>query len=70
MCLGIKSNKVVPVIFEKKEGYDTEDCSICLEKLIDDDIEIELPCKHRFHIYCIQKWVGINKNCPLCRKTF
>ena len=45
-------------------------CSICLEKLIDDDIEIELPCKHRFHIYCIQKWVDINKNCPLCRKTF
>jgi hypothetical protein len=49
---------------------EVKDCSICLEKLIDDDIEIELPCKHRFHIYCIQKWVGINKNCPLCRKTF
>tara|TARA_B110001454_G_scaffold218616_1_gene247163 strand:+ start:492 stop:1550 length:1059 start_codon:yes stop_codon:yes gene_type:complete len=47
-----------------------KDCSICLEKLIDDDIEIELPCKHRFHIYCIQRWVDINKNCPLCRKTF
>ena len=46
------------------------DCSICLEKLIDDDIEIELPCKHRFHVYCIQRWVDINKNCPLCRKTF
>lgn len=49
---------------------ETKDCSICLEKLIDDDIEIELPCKHRFHIYCIQRWVNINKNCPLCRKTF
>jgi len=49
---------------------ESKDCSICLEKLIDDDIEIELPCKHRFHIYCIQRWVDINKNCPLCRKTF
>ena len=47
-----------------------KDCSICLEKLIDDDIEMELPCKHRFHVYCIQRWVDINKNCPLCRKTF
>jgi hypothetical protein len=46
-----------------------KDCSICLEKLIDDDIELELPCKHRFHVYCIQRWAGINKNCPLCRKT-
>ena len=49
---------------------ESKDCSICLEKLIDDDIEIELPCKHRFHVYCIQRWVDINKNCPLCRKTF
>ena len=43
------------------------DCSICLEKLIDDDIEVELPCKHRFHIYCINSWTPINNNCPLCR---
>ena len=55
---------------DKKLEVDVDeprDCSICLEKLIDDDIEVELPCKHRFHVYCIQTWSRINKNCPLCR---
>jgi hypothetical protein len=55
---------------DKKINLDLDEpteCSICLEKLIDDDIETQLQCNHRFHIYCINRWSSINKNCPLCR---
>ncbi|KAK4723839.1 hypothetical protein R3W88_026618 [Solanum pinnatisectum] len=43
------------------------DCSICLL-----DFEIgkeakEMPCKHHFHSICIDKWLGINGLCLICR---
>lgn len=26
-----------------------------------------MPCKHHFHLICIDKWLGINESCPICR---
>ncbi|XP_047323204.1 E3 ubiquitin-protein ligase MPSR1-like [Impatiens glandulifera] len=42
-------------------------CMICL-----DDWEVgmkvkEMPCKHKFHGECIEKWLGIHGSCPVCR---
>lgn len=42
-----------------------EECSICLEELIS-DITI-LVCSHRFHKKCINSWIKIKPNCPICR---
>jgi len=29
----------------------------------------KLACGHKFHLFCISKWIqGNNNNCPLCRK--
>lgn len=40
-------------------------CSICLE----DNPDFELPlCGHRFHSDCIQQWLLIKPECPMCRK--
>jgi len=27
----------------------------------------EMPCKHRFHGNCIEKWLGIHGSCFVCR---
>lgn len=27
----------------------------------------EMPCKHRFHGKCIEKWLGIHRSCFVCR---
>ncbi|KAF6154495.1 hypothetical protein GIB67_028387 [Kingdonia uniflora] len=45
---------------------DTE-CCICLSAY-DDGAELhELPCGHRFHCACVDKWLLINATCPLCK---
>ncbi|XP_017773454.1 PREDICTED: putative RING-H2 finger protein ATL50 [Nicrophorus vespilloides] len=56
-------------------GYDTNappksdenNCAICLNELISD--VRQLPCKHIFHIKCIDSWTERNRICPICRKS-
>lgn len=45
---------------------DESECSICLESLKELTVK-EMPCKHRFHGDCLDKWLGIQGSCPLCR---
>ena len=46
-----------------------QNCSICLNS-IKTNITT-LPCNHRFHKPCIDKWKEEGKNtCPCCRKEF
>ena len=52
---------------EDDELYDFEDCSICFEKMNNEDI-IVLNCGHKFHKYCIDSWIKINPICPYCRE--
>ncbi len=46
-----------------------EKCLIFLDGFILNLIAKMLPCKHFFHLQCLQKWVQQNDNkiCPLCR---
>jgi len=46
---------------------DAGDCAICLEEWDSDVIVKEMPCKHRFHGGCIEKWLGMHGSCPVCR---
>ncbi|KAF7809114.1 E3 ubiquitin-protein ligase RNF181-like [Senna tora] len=48
------------------EGEDGE-CAICLEEWEIGGVAKEMPCKHKFHGNCIEKWLGIHGNCPVCR---
>ncbi|KAI4383332.1 hypothetical protein MLD38_009182 [Melastoma candidum] len=43
-------------------------CSVCLSLFKDGDAARVLPnCKHSFHAECIDKWLGSNATCPVCR---
>ncbi|CAH8390895.1 unnamed protein product [Eruca vesicaria subsp. sativa] len=43
------------------------ECVICLEEWKDEETVKEMPCKHRFHGGCIEKWLGLHGSCPVCR---
>ena len=51
---------------------DLDECSICLDKLSSDQrTTIETTCYHRYHRFCLKKWIESNNDCsmscPLCR---
>ncbi|XP_010532788.1 PREDICTED: E3 ubiquitin-protein ligase RING1-like [Tarenaya hassleriana] len=43
------------------------ECVICLDELTAGETAKEMPCKHRFHGECIEKWLGLHGSCPVCR---
>lgn len=45
-------------------------CPICLVEACELNVIenwIESQCKHKFHKNCMQNWLQISKDCPLCR---
>jgi len=46
---------------------ESEKCSICLSPFEVDDFVRRLPCLHFYHRDCVDQWLVINQNCPICR---
>ncbi len=44
-----------------------QECCICLEK-IDNNNCFRTPCKHLFHINCLEEWLRNKHTCPMCRR--
>ncbi|KAG2707153.1 hypothetical protein I3760_05G135200 [Carya illinoinensis] len=48
-------------------GEDGGECAICLDEWEVGGVAKEMPCKHRFHGNCIERWLGMHGSCPVCR---
>ncbi len=46
--------------------YTPDQCSICLSMISEG--RKRLKCKHSFHKSCINKWLGRDVRCPICRQ--
>ncbi|XP_019195002.1 PREDICTED: probable E3 ubiquitin-protein ligase RHC1A [Ipomoea nil] len=58
------SIEAMPVV---KVGEDGIDCAICLAEFELGGEAKAMPCNHRYHPDCIDKWLQIHGSCPLCR---
>lgn len=43
------------------------ECVICLDEIEVGDLAKEMPCSHKFHGDCIEKWLKLHGCCPICR---
>lgn len=44
-------------------------CSICMEPITSQEVNIKTKCNHTFHKKCIDEWFSFGKNeCPNCRQ--
>ncbi|ETM97268.1 hypothetical protein PPTG_20392 [Phytophthora nicotianae INRA-310] len=44
-------------------------CPICLIDFEDGEDVRNLPCKHIFHVACIDEWLKRNTSCPMCKSN-
>lgn len=43
-------------------------CCICLDEMTKGVQVRKLPCNHKYHPKCIDKWLERNKCCPMCKQ--
>ncbi|KAJ0968706.1 hypothetical protein J5N97_021583 [Dioscorea zingiberensis] len=51
---------------ESARDGDNDPCIICRMDYEEGDSLVVLSCKHAYHSDCINKWLQINKVCPVC----
>ena len=45
------------------------ECVICMDTCNNNEMK-QLPiCNHSFHKSCINQWLNIKQNCPICRAS-
>ncbi|KAG0311274.1 hypothetical protein BGZ99_010283 [Dissophora globulifera] len=59
-----------PAEFEYLTLMDPQDavCAICLCDYEDEEELRKLNCSHHFHKACVDEWLRLNRNCPLCKR--
>ena len=61
--------EVLPVNKPNLIDAGAQSCSICFDDIVEGESVYDIPCKHQFHLQCLEKWLNRRKDsCPLCRQ--
>ena len=58
------------VYTEEDEQLDGDLCNICLQKRLQGNVIIKLPCRHLFHLNCCDTCFKYNRKCPVCQRNY
>lgn len=66
----VVGNLPTKIFYEsKRQENEPQECAICLEDFNDEDELRIMPCKHEFHVTCIDSWLTTRKKfCPICKR--
>jgi hypothetical protein len=60
--------QVLPSFPYKQSTKQNEDrCTICIEDFVEGEQVACVPCFHLFHKDCIEKWLKMKNECPICK---
>lgn len=43
------------------------DCTICMQAFCEGELVRTLPCLHRYHAHCVDRWLAASDACPICK---
>ncbi|OLY82145.1 E3 ubiquitin-protein ligase [Smittium mucronatum] len=52
------------------ESADSHECLICMDIMLVGDKVSDIPCGHRYHKRCLERWLKkVQKSCPECQAS-
>ena len=70
----VEKHELLKALIES-DSTSNRTCSICCEDYISGDVLKILPCRHKYHHECIEKWVTMSSQstrvptCPYCNAS-
>eukprot|EP00794_Sanderia_malayensis_P012766 gene12766-14077_t len=69
VCTVFKFNtKRTILVFRRSRKCKNDVCPICLDQYSDGDSLVLCPCKHAYHLKCLEGWLKVKGCCPLCKR--
>lgn len=67
--VSMEKSELVAAVVKARGGDSGTSCTVCLANYENGDTLRVLPCGHRFHSDCVDRWlVQQSRTCPLCSK--
>lgn len=69
-CKGLDRQEIqkLPVVRLNPDTDCQSFCVVCISDFADSDLLRLLPCGHKFHVKCVDKWLHRSTSCPICRR--